>query len=53
MAVPTRAPERFEQRWLHHLGGYQRGVQAHGPRRGGTKVGREEVQAKHELRQAQ
>lgn len=50
MAVPTRTLERLKQCWLHHMGGHQRGIQAHGPGRGGTEVGGEEVQAKHELR---
>lgn len=53
MAVSLRTPQRLQQRWLHHLGGYQRGVQADGSGRGGPAVGGAEVQAKHELRQTE
>jgi hypothetical protein len=52
LAVPPGAPRRFVQRYVHRVGGRQRGVQAHGPGRGGAPMGREEVQAQHELRQA-
>jgi len=53
VAVPAGAALGLQQRQLHHLGGHQWRVQAHRSRRGRPPMGRAEVQAQHELRQAQ
>lgn len=50
VAVSAGIVERLQQRRVHHVGGHQRGVQADRPGRGGAPLGREEIQAQHELR---
>ena len=49
VAVPAGALVGLDQRQHHRLGGNQRGVQAHRPRRGRQKMGREEIKTKYEL----
>lgn len=51
MAISLGIIERFLERGLHNVGRHQRRIQAHRSRRGGQTMGREEIQAQHELRQ--
>ena len=53
VAVPVGVVIGLGQRGLHHVGGHQRRVQAGGPGRGGPPLGGAQVQAQHELRQAE
>lgn len=53
MAVPARAAVGQQQCQLHHLGGHQWRVQANRSRRSGPPLGRAQIEAQHELRQAE
>ena len=53
VAVPAGAAVRLVERGVHHVGGHQRRVQTHRPRRGGPPLGRTKIKTQHELRQTQ
>lgn len=49
VAILARAAQRFVKCRVHSLGGRQWRIQVNRSRRGGAKMGREEVETEHEL----
>lgn len=49
VAILAGVAQRFLKRRLHNLGGHERGIQTHRPRRGRQEVGGEKIQAEYEL----